>query len=205
MNLNIWLLFLLTEFVIEITPGPAVLLVSTQGFKYDAKCSSFGAMGILTISSFYFILSSLGIIALILSISHVLSIVKYIGAVYLIATGIIMIYKSYGKGVVKQLNLRQASYSKAYYQGLVTELSNPKAIIFFMAVLPQFITPKKNIPLQFVILGITSLTIECIVLMIYGIIANNSKKLMKEDSKMTRIKDRIAGLALVGIGVTLSL
>ncbi|HVW99547.1 MAG TPA: LysE family translocator [Candidatus Babeliaceae bacterium] len=203
MNVNIWLLFLLTEFVIEVTPGPAVLLVSAQGFKYDAKCSSFGALGILTVSALYFILSSLGIITLILSINHVLNIVKYIGAIYLISTGAIMIYKSYSKSAVKPLNLKEVSYSKAFYQGLITEFSNPKAIIFFMAVLPQFITPDKNIPLQFAILGITSLTIECIVLVLYGIIANNSKKIIKENSKATKAKDRIAGAALIGIGAAL--
>jgi threonine/homoserine/homoserine lactone efflux protein len=69
--------------------------------------------------------------------------------------------------------------------------------------LPQFITPGRNIPLQFIILGMTSLPIELIVLTLYGFIASNSKKLIKENSKSAKTKDRIAGVVLIGIGVKL--
>jgi len=205
MDIKIWLLFVLAESLIEITPGPAVILVSSQGLKYGAKCSFYGALGIVAVSTVYFILSSLGIVTLILSVNHVLSVVKFAGAIYLVVTGIIMIYKSYKNTHELSMVLKDVKYSRAFYQGVIAEFSNPKAVIFFMAILPQFITPGKNIPLQFTILGITSLTIEFVVLALYGLMTSNSKKLIKENSKFTKAKDRIAGIALVGIGIKLCL
>jgi len=205
MEIKIWLLFVLAELLIEITPGPAVLLVSSQGLKYGTKCSCYGALGIVLASGLYFVLSSLGIVTLILSVNHVLSIVKFAGAIYLIVTGLLMIYTSYRNTHVISMDLKEVKYSKAFYQGMIAEFSNPKAVIFFMAILPQFITQGKNISLQFIVLGITSLTIEFIVLMLYGFMASNSKKLVKENSKFTKTKDRIAGVALIGVGVKLCL
>jgi homoserine/homoserine lactone efflux protein len=135
----------------------------------------------------------------------VLSFVKFASAIYLIVTGLLMIYTSYRNTHAISINLKEVKYSKAFYQGMIAEFSNPKAVIFFMAILPQFITQGKNIPLQFIVLGITSLAIEFIVLMLYGFMASNSKKLVKENSKFTKTKDRIAGVALIGVGVKLCL
>jgi len=146
MEIRIWLLFVLTKLLIEITPGSAVILVSSQGFKYGTKSSCYSALGIVVVSMLYFILSSLGLVALILSVNHVLSVVKFVGAIYLITTGITMIYKSYKITHEISMDLKQVKYLRAFYQGLITEFSNPKTIIFFMAILPQFITPGRNIP-----------------------------------------------------------
>jgi threonine/homoserine/homoserine lactone efflux protein len=82
-------------------------------------------------------------------------------------------------------------------------LSNPKAIIFFSALLPQFVIPGDNVPSQFFILGAISIAVEMPVLLAYGLAAERGSKLalMK---RFSRWPDRIAGGFLVGAGVSLA-
>ena len=200
MAMHTWILFVILDLVMDLTPGPAVLLISTQGLKYGFKHSLFGILGILTVNALYFFLSSLGIISLISSVSNMLEIVKYVGAAYLAFIGIKMIYNSFKNTETITVVVKETSYSKLYYQGLITQLSNPKAIIYFMALLPQFIDPKQPLPLQFIILALTGLVVEITVLSSYGLLAARSKKLFKQNSRYVKIQDRVAGVALIGVG-----
>src|SRR4029078_12116616 len=83
------------------------------------------------------------------------------------------------------------SSRKLFAQGLITQLSNPKAIIFFTALLPQFITEGDNITAQFMILGVTSIAVEFPVLALYGWLAEQGKRLVF-NGRFAALPDRIA-------------
>lgn len=204
MDINTWLLYLLTDFIVCVTPGPAVILVSSQGLKYGAKKSFFGAMGITSGSLVYFILSALGLSAMILAAGRLFEYITYAGALYLIITGISSIYQSYKKPTAHSFEeLKEKNQFNLFMQGFVTEISNPKAIIFFVALLPMFIKPNEQLNLQFLILGISSISMETLILFAYGLLADKSKKLLQQKSGFHQIQERIAGIALAGIGINL--
>jgi len=204
MELKVWVLFLITEFLLSVTPGPAVLLVSTQGFKYGPKPGCFGAIGISSGNLMYFVLSAFGLGALIMNSGNLFMCVKIGGAVYLIGTGVLMIYKSFKSipivGTKMQVN--QNNF-KSFIQGFMTQAANPKAIIFFVALLPQFIDQTKNIAIQFTILALTTIITETFILIVYGWIAANGKRIIGQKKAITKWQDRIAGSVLVGLGLNL--
>lgn len=204
MELKIWIMYLVAEFFLSITPGPAVMLVSAQGFKYGAKPSYFGACGISLGNLMYFVLSALGLGAVILAAGDLFFYIKAAGALYLICTGLLMIYGSFKRMPENtvQTNLEQNNF-KSFLQGLTTQVANPKAIIFFVALLPQFIDQSKNIALQFSILALTTTIMETFILMCYGWVAANGKRFAEKNKNISKWQDRFAGSVLVGLGINL--
>jgi len=91
---------------------------------------------------------------------------------------------------------------RLFSQGLITQLSNPKAIIFFTALLPQFVSPGESMFEQFIILGVVSIAVEFPVLAFYGWAAERGSKLIPE--KFASLPNRIAGVCLVGAGIGLA-
>jgi homoserine/homoserine lactone efflux protein len=204
MELKIWFFYFITELILSITPGPAVLLVSAQGFKYGAKSSYLGSLGISTGNLMYFVLTSFGLGALILTAGNLFLYIKYAGAIYLIISGLIMIYNSlYRIPKVKSNILVNQNNFKFYIQGFITQAANPKAIIFFVALIPQFLDNSKNVTIQFTIMALTTIIIESFVLMTYGWLAANGERKIRQNQLLTKWKDRIAGSILIGLGLNL--
>ena len=206
MELKTWFLYLITEFLLEIIPGPAVLLVSTQGLKYGYKPSCFGSFGISTGNILYFILCAFGLSAIILVTGNLFEYIKAAGAIYLIVTGLNMIYTSYKKPSIDQVNeIMSQNHYKFFIQGFITQVANPKAIIFFVALLPQFIDTTKNVFIQFTILGLTTIIMETFILMFYGWLASEGQKITGQNTRFRKWQDRISGIVLVGLGINLFL
>jgi homoserine/homoserine lactone efflux protein len=206
MEFKVWIIYLLTEFLLSITPGPAVMLVSTQGFKYGAKPSYFGSLGISSGNLMYFILSALGLGTLILAAGDLFEYVKIGGAIYLICTGILMYYKSFKTSPIENtVIIASQNNIKSYIQGFVTQAANPKAIIFFVALLPQFIDKTKDITIQFTILALTTIIMETFILIFYGWIAAAGKRKIAQNNKIIKWQDRVAGSILIGLGINLIL
>lgn len=205
MDLNIWLAYVVTEFLLSVTPGPAVLLISSQGLKYGSKTSYFGSFGISTANFIYFVLSALGLGTLIVEASNLFEIIKIAGALYLIYIGIKMIIQSFNtvKNQIAESVESPKSYKSAFFNAFVTQASNPKAIIFFVALLPQFVDPKANVFYQFSILALTTIFMETLILMLYGWLSSKGGNSLKSDNRVTKWIDRAGGGILVGIGINL--
>jgi homoserine/homoserine lactone efflux protein len=160
MSLKLLVVFAITEFLLSLTPGPAVLLVISQAIRAGFKSSTVGIIGILTGNTFYFVLSALGLATLLSTSFTLFQVVRWLGAAYLILVGIRMLISSEvaKEGEISTARTRQSL--ALFSQGLVTQLSNPKALVFFTALLPQFVSPGGKIFAQFVTLGLISIAVE---------------------------------------------
>ena len=213
MTLKFWLLFAATEFLLSLTPGPAVFLVISQGMRFGARASVAGAAGILMANGIYFVLSAIGLGAVLIASATLFQAVKWIGVAYLIFIGskmLISAVKAYAAGsqqAASSIKPHESpsglSRGRLMAQGFITQLSNVKALVFFSALLPQFITPGGNVPLQCLILGTTSLAVEFPVLVAYGWVAERGSKLISTD-RLQVVQESVAGLFLVGAGVGLA-
>ena len=198
-NLSSLLLFAATELVLCLIPGPAVLLVISQAVRRGRRSSLRGAIGILTGNSIYFALSAAGLGALLIASRQVFEVLRWAGAAYLVFMGAKMIF---ARGGALEGEVETRAGVRSFAQGLLTQLANPKAIVFFTALLPQFIDPRAGrVALQFVVLGVISVFIELPVLIMYGWLADRGRELY---GRHGRIFERIAGGLLVAAGLKLA-
>lgn len=193
MNWTTWWIFVCTETVLCLTPGPAVMFILSSALSNGARKSIAANSGILTANAVYFGLSATGIGALLLS-SKLFFAVKWLGAAYLVYLGLRHLLE---RGPA----LARPSIGKSrhlFFDGVTLQLSNPKALIFFSALLPQFLNPHAPIVRQIVILAATSAVIEFTILLGYGIAGS---ALTPRYAKWT---NRVAGGLLIGAGAGLA-
>jgi homoserine/homoserine lactone efflux protein len=130
--------------------------------------------------------------------------IKYLGAGYLIYMGGKMVVASFSFQQNTEANASEVKTDQLFIQGLTTQLANPKAIIFFTALLPQFVDPAGNVALQCFVLGIVSVAVEFPVLLFYGWLAERGRQLLKRRAYAQWV-ERIAGTFLIGAGIKLGL
>jgi homoserine/homoserine lactone efflux protein len=196
MSVTNLLFFAAMEIVLCFTPGPAVLLVVSQAMKRGFRKSLRGALGILTANAIYFALSAAGLGALLIASRTVFEIIKWLGAGYLVFLGLKMIVTRSTEPLVNEI-----PRDDSFRQALFVQLANPKAVVFFTALLPQFIDPRGPVTLQFLTLGVISTVIEFPVLALYGFAADRGRAIY---ARHTRWVERIAGGCLVAAGVKLA-
>lgn len=203
MTLKILLIFAITEFLLSMTPGPAVFLVISQGIKFGFASSIRGTLGILTGNAIYFALSAAGLGALLIASATLFEIIRWVGVAYLVYVGFSMLISKGEAQAVADKAVSPRRSLKLFSQGLITQLSNPKAIVFFTALLPQFVTPGSHVFQQFVVLGVTSIAVEFPVLLVYGFVAERGISLLPK-GRLSAVPDRVAGAFLIGAGVGLA-
>lgn len=203
MTWQIWSAFFVVEFVLCLTPGPAVLLVLGQALTRGAGRAVYSILGILAANTVYFILSATGVAAILLASYDLFFAIKWIGAAYLVWIGI-----SAFLGRSKSLSIRAAdstpvSGRRLFLNGFILQMSNPKVIVFFTALLPQFFNPHAPIAPQVAILAVTSVAIEFCVQFVYAVLAGRASHLAAQP-RLARITDRVAGSLLISAGVGLA-
>jgi len=197
---QIWSAFVLVETALCLTPGPAVLLVLSQALTRGAPKAVWSITGILAANTVYFILSATGVGVILLASYNLFFAIKWIGAAYLIWLGV-----SAFLGKSKALSIRAAvpkevAGSHLFLNGFVLQMANPKVIVFFTALLPQFINPHAAIVPQVAILAVTSVVIEFAVQLFYAALAGRVAHLTAQP-RFARITDRVAGGLLIGAGL----
>jgi len=195
-----WLLFALTEAVLCSSPGPAVLLVLSQGLARGTRASIFSNLGVLAGNTFYFALSATGLGAVLLASYEVFSAIRWLGAAYLIWLGLAAF-----RGRSAVLSVTPAAGAperrgRMFLNGAMLQVSNPKALVFFTALLPQFIDPRGPVLVQVAILAVTSVVIEFFVLLAYGALAGRLIALTTRPRAAT-LANRVAGSMLIVAGV----
>jgi threonine/homoserine/homoserine lactone efflux protein len=183
-----------------LTPGPAVLLVLSQALTRGTAKTIWSILGILTANTVYFILSATGIGAILLASYDLFFAIKWLGAAYLVWLGI-----SAFLGKSKTLSVRRGSATPTpgrclFFNGFILQMSNPKALLFFTALLPQFINPHAPIVPQVAILALTSVFIEFFVQLTYAVLAGRAA-LLASQPRFARLADRVSGSLLITAGI----
>ena len=205
MSWQVWLVFAATEAFLCLSPGPAVLFVISHGLSRGGAASLWANAGILAGNTFYFLLSAFGLGAMLLASHELFTIIKYAGAAYLVFLGVQTIRGSgLAVATTSAVDLNKSGWT-TLARGFALQVANPKALVFFVALLPQFIDARRPIAPQIAILAITSVLIEFLVLGGYGYLAGRASLLARRPSfvKRTNLASGVM-LIVAGAGVAAS-
>jgi threonine/homoserine/homoserine lactone efflux protein len=203
MSWHSWALFAFTETVLCLVPGPAVLLVLSQALAHGTGKAVWSIMGIVAANTIYFVLSATGLAAILVASYDLFFAIKWIGALYLIWLGLSTMFGASGPVPLSITERRSVPGRRMFLNGVVLQLSNPKALVFFTAFLPQFVDPHRPLWLQILILAFTSFVIEFLVQLFYATLADRASSWAKRPS-FGRVLNRFAGGLLIAAGVSMA-
>lgn len=161
MSLDTWLSFFLLETLLCLSPGPAVIFSTATAAERGGRAGLLGVAGILLSNTLYFALSATGIAALLIASDSLFTALRWLGGLYLIGMGLSMMFMAGEKRRRRRPHLGDGS---VFLQGFLVQSANPKSLVFFAALLPQFINVEAAVVPQVLILGVTSVVIEFTVL-----------------------------------------
>ena len=197
MHASALLAFIALDTVLCIIPGPAVMAV--VGAALGRKQAGFAtAAGILTGNTIYFAASALGIVSVIVASQIAFVVLKWCGAAYLAYLGIRAIASPNAGDIDSAAVARRQAFGKNWLGGTLTQLANPKAFVFFGAILPQFVDPRAPLLSQVVILGVASLIVELVVLTTY-VLSVEAIRLRGIKPAARALAERIGGVFLLGV------
>lgn len=204
MPLELWLGYALACFLFAITPGPAVLLTAGQAISRGFGAGFAVVLGTQLGNLVYFLVSAAGIGAILVASETAFRIVKYAGAAYLIWLGLRTIWHA-RQAIAPAGPARVPIWQHPLMQGLINQLANPKSILFWGALFPQFVDYRAgNLVLQLAVLAGTAVAADIVILSSYGLMAARGGRFLASGPAAVW-RERISGAALVVVGGALSL
>lgn len=204
---NLTLAYLIVATTVALSPGPDVLFVLANGLQHKARGAIAAAAGIAIGSLIHGLAAALGVAALLAANPLWFEVLRYAGAIYLIWLGI----QSWRKlsnttgrhGPRTNLTVQPKSTLSIFQSGLLTNLLNPKVIIFYLALLPQFVSLDIGRPgLQIFLLGTIHALIGLIYLIIIGVLAGTASASLAR-SRIGPWLNRISGAIFIALALRL--
>lgn len=197
------IVFCIAVFILTITPGPDLLYIATRGMAQGRSAGLVSALGVHTGVLVHTLAAALGLSALIATSSLAFSIVKYLGAAYLLYLGLrTLLARETGQKVHNLELVSHVSLKKIYCEGIVTNVLNPKAVLFFFAFLPQFIDPASSTAIfQTIILGLLVIVVSFPVDAAVGLCAGTLGNWWIRNVGMQRFGKWVTGTVFIGLGI----
>ncbi len=202
MTFELWLAYVATVLVLMSTPGPSYLLMLSTSLSNGFLRSTATAAGDLSANVLQMLAAGLGLAALLATSENAFAFIKWAGVAYLVWLGARKIVRSFqaSDGLVE---IRPRSPRRLWLRGFVTSATNPKPIVFFAALFPQFLREPSNFWFEMLVLGVTYLTIDGVFLCVYGAGAGWLGARLRGPARTW--VDRAAGGGLIAAAVLLGL
>lgn len=192
--------FTALAFVASITPGPAVLLVVAHGLKGGFVSSLKASLGVQAGNGIYLTLSALGLGAILAASEALFHAVKWVGAAYLVYLGVKTIRNA---RAAAPTGGREPMLARPFTQATMAQLANPKSVLFFGALMPQFLQLDHALLPQYVAFAVICFVVEMPVLAFYGWVAARGRGLFTNSGSIAW-RERLSGGALVAVGASIA-
>lgn len=197
MELSLLLAFAGTNFLLNITPGPAVLQVVGHSLGNGWQRSQASILGILGANAMYCMMSALGLSALILAAPSLFELIKWCGAAYLGWIGLRTLISAFRSGPLEMTAAQHASAWVLFKQSFLLQGANPKSVLFFCAMLPTFAGPAEGAAQRILLLGLLAIALEYPVLLGYSLLGARLSGITRNIAAQ-RVLQAGAGLSLIG-------
>ena len=205
MDWHVWLAYFLAAWLIALSPGSGAVLSMSHGLQYGVRQTTATIVGLQIGLAFILLVAGAGVGALLLASTTAFMVVKVLGAGYLIWLGVkqwrapVDGAQGHEAALTEPVGL---SLRQRVLRGALTNATNPKGIVFMVAVLPQFINPKQPLALQLAMLLVTTLAVDSVVMHGYAFLASRLRALM-QSVRARRAQNRVFGGVLMGMGASL--
>jgi len=203
-------LFALSVFLLSVTPGPDMAYVIGQSVANGRRSGIISAAGVALGSCTHAVASAVGLTALITASPLMFTIIKYLGAAYLMYLGSKMVLGTFAKQTTNHSEPEpvktKANLTNLLSKGFITTLTNPKVLLFFISFFPQFVSPGgAHQTASFLILGMAYALIAFLTDLTFAILAGSAAGAVSQNRGLQKILDRIVGVTFIGLGLRLAL
>jgi threonine/homoserine/homoserine lactone efflux protein len=194
-------LFLLAATALAVVPGPAVAYIVTQSIDQGRRAGLVSAFGVASGGLVHVAAATVGLSALIASSATAFTVVKLVGAAYLIVVGIRRILA--GDTEAAEPRALRAPLRRIYRQGVIVNVLNPKTALFFLAFLPQFVDPERGaVWPQVAVLGVIFVSVAVLSDMTYALVSDAIAGRIRRTGTGAKVRRWLTGGVFVALGVT---
>ncbi|SOD23777.1 homoserine/homoserine lactone efflux protein [Variovorax sp. YR752] len=205
MDLQVWLAFLVASCVIAVSPGSGAVLSMSHGLSYGVRRTTATIVGLQLGLAVILLVAGLGVGAVLTASATAFTVIKVVGACYLLWLG----WRQWRAPVAKiDGNAQEAAFEpdltapQRVLRGFLTNVTNPKGIVFMAAVLPQFIQPTRPLWLQLLVLLATTVMVDVTVMHGYAWLAARLQGVLRS-VRARRAQNRVFGGVLMAMGAFL--
>lgn len=202
MNLHTWLAFLAASCLIAVSPGSGAVLSMSHGLNYGVRKTGATILGLQLGLLLVLVIAGAGVGSLLLASETAFGVVKVLGACYLIWVGLGQ-WRA-GAAAPQQAEGEDGggTWQRRCLTGFLTNATNPKSIVFMVAVLPQFLTPARPLWTQLLVLAATSVAVDVVVMHGYAAGASQLRRFL-QSARALRMQNRVFGGLLMAVGAGL--
>ena len=200
----LWGLFIAASLVLLLTPGPAVLYIVARSVQQGRTAGLVSVLGIHLGTLVHITAAAIGLSALLVSSALAFAVVKYLGAAYLIWMGVRTLM---AKAPDPEMPVVEAKpLHRAFRDGFVVNLLNPKTAIFFLSFLPQFVDPARgSVHGQVLTLGLTFMGLGMLSDGLFALVAGAAGEVLRCSTRVQHLLLWFSGASFVGLGVSAAL
>jgi threonine/homoserine/homoserine lactone efflux protein len=193
-------LFSAAALALIVVPGPAVTYVVTQSLDKGRSAGLVSALGIAGGGFVHVAAATAGLSALIASSASAFTVVKLLGAAYLIAIGL---WRLAGRGGDEAADREPVAARRLFWQGALVNVLNPKTALFFLAFLPQFVDPDRGaVALQAAVLGVVFVVLAVVSDSTYAVVTAALATRLRDSRRARQVRRYVSGGIFVALGVT---
>ena len=199
MPITTWLVYVGAVFVLTVTPGPSVLMAVSTSVNYGLRQAVLAALGTTSAIVGIMLLSAVGLGAILATSELLFSTLKWAGAAYLAYLGLTSLFARGGTLLLAET--RASMPPRSFVRGFLVGASNPKALVFFTALFPQFIDPSRPQIPQFLVLCTTFVAFELFWLTTYAALGVKSKRWLQQPGRATWFNRATGSVFLMAAGL----
>ncbi len=202
MEFTVWITYVLASIILCVSPGPGVFSSISSGLHHGFRLGIWNAVGMQAASLIVVIVVSVGLGSLLIASETLFNVMKWLGVAYLVYLGIVT-WRAPARGFVDPGGETRKTAHDIFMRGFFVNITNPKGIIFFAAVLPQFIDVARPQAAQYAILAVTTFAVDLVAMACYTALAARVLRVMRDPSKLRWVNRGLGG-AFVAAGLALA-
>jgi homoserine/homoserine lactone efflux protein len=202
MELSVWITYFIATIILSLSPGPGVFSSISSGLHHGFRLGLWNGVGMQAANLILVGIVSLGLGAILLASETLFALVKWLGVAYLIYLGVVT-WRAPAHGFQDNPHDEPQTARDVFLRGFFVNITNPKGIIFFAAILPQFIDVARPQLQQYAILAATTFAVDLVAMWGYTALAAKVLRLMRDPGHLRWVNRGLGG-AFVAAGVALA-